>query len=183
MINLHYPCTQSHASVASPLCLSVVDRAFPSTDTMSLDIQTVFDLYKSGAGCPADQVGTIVRSQGLCPTTAQVNAALGQAGVSPGGSASLAQVQSVVSALQHTKPEDIEQSVREALGMFDDDGAEVVKMSDLTHVLKNLGDKMSAEDIDNTFRSAEVDGFGQLDINEFARLVMREVGQEDNALA
>ncbi|EGD72557.1 hypothetical protein PTSG_00581 [Salpingoeca rosetta] len=146
-----------------------------------MTISDTFDLFKQGNTVSLEDVATIVRSQGLCPTDRQIKTAMQSAGIS--GSATLPQVQTVVSALSNTKNDDIEGTIRRALKLFDSTGGDVVTVSELSHVLSSIGSKMSVDDIDEIFRQAEVDAFGQLSIDDFARLMMNAAGEEDNAVA
>lgn len=66
------------------------------------------------------------------------------------------QCQAVAEAVKHTKMDDIEGTVRRALKLFDHDGGDMVTVSELSHVLSRLGDKMSKDDIDEIFRQADV---------------------------
>eukprot|EP00043_Microstomoeca_roanoka_P017723 m.185775 g.185775 ORF g.185775 m.185775 type:complete len:150 (-) comp16688_c3_seq1:255-704(-) len=146
-----------------------------------LSISDAFELFKKGNTVSRSDVGMIVRSQGLCPTQRELDNAIRAAGISD--SANLQAVQTVVSALARTKNDDIEGTIRRALKLFDSTGGDVVAISELSHILSSIGAKMSKEDIDEIFRQAEVDAFGQLGIDEFARLMMSAAGEEDNAVA
>eukprot|EP00730_Choanoeca_flexa_P016986 TRINITY_DN8120_c0_g1_i1.p1 TRINITY_DN8120_c0_g1~~TRINITY_DN8120_c0_g1_i1.p1 ORF type:complete len:126 (+),score=31.32 TRINITY_DN8120_c0_g1_i1:258-635(+) len=99
------------------------------------------------------------------------------------GTASEAQVQKVVAALASTKADDIEGTMAKALKFFDHDGGDMVTVSELSHVLGSLGEKMDKSEIDEIFRQADVDGFGQINIEEFAKVMRREAGEESNAFA
>lgn len=124
-----------------------------------------------------------------------------------------------MASLKHTKVDDVEGTVKNALKLFDHDGGSMVTVSELSTVLSRLGDKMSKDDIDEIFRQAEVrtefatfpnppgysclplspdasthpaflaprrfqvDSFGQISIEDFAILMRRATGEEDNAFA
>eukprot|EP01147_Barroeca_monosierra_P000669 gene669-3969_t len=149
-----------------------------------LSVSATFDLFKGDSTTvKVEHVPTIVRSQGLSPTHRQLQQTMQAAGISDAGTATLQQVETVAANLKHTKNEDIEGTIRQALKMFDNTGGDVVAISELSHILSSIGSKMSVDDIDEIFRQAEVDTFGQLDIDDFARLMMRAAGEEENAIA
>ena len=65
---------------------------------------------------------------------------------------------------KHLKePVDEEKELREAFEMFDRDGNNYIDASEIRYVMKNIGQKMSDEQIDELFTWADVDGDGRLD--------------------
>lgn len=66
---------------------------------------------------------------------------------------------------QHTTPNrrkdaDHEEELREAFKVFDKDGNGFVSAAELKHVMTNLGEKLSDEEVDEMIREADVDGDG-----------------------
>lgn len=146
-------------------------------------VSEVFDLFvKQGSSTvTATDVGYIVRAQSLSPTLKELEEAIATAGAK--GGATKAQCESIVKALARTKIDDVEGTTRRALKLFDHDDGDVVKVSELSYALTKLGDKLTTEEINEIFRQASVDNFGQITIDTFAALMRRATGEEENAFA
>eukprot|EP00042_Codosiga_hollandica_P027669 m.139793 g.139793 ORF g.139793 m.139793 type:complete len:141 (+) comp52555_c0_seq1:355-777(+) len=134
----------------------------------TLSVKEVFELAKSKAGgVPKDKVGLVVRSQRLCPTEKQLNAAIANAGV--GDEATLDQVTKIVAALESARFKNVAETLSNAIKPFDQDGLGTVGITDLKNVLTRLGEKLDTQSLDQVFRVADVDGFGQIDYAQFAQ--------------
>ena len=57
---------------------------------------------------------------------------------------------------------DCEDVIREAFRLFDDNGDGFISASELRHVVTNLGEKLTNEEIEEMIRDADVDGDGQV---------------------
>lgn len=51
-----------------------------------------------------------------------------------------------------------------------------ISASELRHVMTNLGEKLDDEEVDEMIREADIDGDGQLNIQEFVKMMMSEGG-------
>ena len=58
--------------------------------------------------------------------------------------------------------EDAEEELREAFKVFDRDGSGEISSAELRHVMTNLGEKLTDEEVDEMIREADVDGNGQV---------------------
>ena len=52
--------------------------------------------------------------------------------------------------------------------MFDRDGNGFISAAELRHVMTNLGEKLTDEEVDEMIREADVDGDGQINYEESA---------------
>ena len=57
---------------------------------------------------------------------------------------------------------DSEEEIREAFRVFDKDGNGFISASELRHVMTNLGEKLTDEEVDEMIREADIDGDGQV---------------------
>jgi len=57
---------------------------------------------------------------------------------------------------------DLQADVRQAFRMFDKDGSGTVNAQELRHVMMNLGEKLSEDEVDEMMREADVDGDGEI---------------------
>jgi len=60
------------------------------------------------------------------------------------------------------KDTDSEEEIREAFRVFDKDGNGFISAAELRHVMTNLGEKLTDEEVDEMIREADVDGDGQV---------------------
>ena len=56
------------------------------------------------------------------------------------------------------KDTDSEEELKEAFKVFDKDGNGFISASELRHVMTNLGEKLTDEEVDEMIREADVDG-------------------------
>lgn len=66
----------------------------------------------------------------------------------------------------------LEEEVRIAFEFFDLDGNGYISMSELKQVASELGEELTEAEIDEMIREADADGDGQVDYNEFLRMMM-----------
>ena len=60
------------------------------------------------------------------------------------------------------KDSDSEEEIREAFRVFDKDGNGFISAAELRHVMTNLGEKLTDEEVDEMIREADIDGDGQV---------------------
>ncbi|KAG5519941.1 hypothetical protein PMAC_000218 [Pneumocystis sp. 'macacae'] len=56
------------------------------------------------------------------------------------------------------KDTDSEEEIREAFKVFDKDGNGTISAAELRHVMTNLGEKLTDDEVDEMIREADVDG-------------------------
>ena len=60
------------------------------------------------------------------------------------------------------KEADSEEEIKEAFKVFDKDGNGFIGAAELRHVMTNLGEKLTDEEVDEMVREADIDGDGQI---------------------
>ena len=55
---------------------------------------------------------------------------------------------------------------------FDKDGNGFISAAELRHIMTNLGEKLTDEEVDEMIREADVDGDGQINYEEFVKMMM-----------
>ncbi|XP_055956993.1 calmodulin [Patella vulgata] len=74
------------------------------------------------------------------------------------------QVESIVE--KHTFPSETSESLKDAFRIFDKDGNGFINAAELRHVLCNLGEKLTDEEVDEMIREADLTGDGQVNYDE-----------------
>ncbi|KAL2535955.1 Calmodulin [Forsythia ovata] len=65
------------------------------------------------------------------------------------------------------KDTDSEEELKEAFRVFDKDQNGFISAAELRHVMTNLGEKLTDDEVDEMIREADVDGDGQINYEEF----------------
>ena len=60
------------------------------------------------------------------------------------------------------KDTDSEEEIREVFRVFDKDGNGFISAAELRHVMTNLGEKLTDEEVDEMIREGDIDGDGQI---------------------
>merc|ERR1719330_1512240 len=74
------------------------------------------------------------------------------------------------------KDTDTEEELIEAFKVFDRDGNGFISVAELRHVMSNLGEKLTDEEMDEITREADVDGHGQVNYEDFVNMMMAKDG-------
>lgn len=56
--------------------------------------------------------------------------------------------------------------------MFDRDGNGLISAAELRHVMTNLGEKLTDDEVDEMIREADIDGDGHINYEEFVRMMV-----------
>ena len=72
------------------------------------------------------------------------------------------------------KDTDSEEEIKEAFRVFDKDGNGFISAAELRHVMTNLGEKLTDEEVDEMIREADVDGDGQVNYEGKTIFIMGE---------
>ncbi|CAD6229397.1 unnamed protein product [Miscanthus lutarioriparius] len=65
-----------------------------------------------------------------------------------------------------------DKELREAFRVFDKDQNGFISAAELRHVMTNLGEKLSDEEVGEMIREADVDGNGNINYDEFVKVMM-----------
>ena len=69
------------------------------------------------------------------------------------------------------KDTDSEEEIREAFKVFDRDNNGFISAAELRHVMTSIGEKLTDEEVDEMIREADIDGDGQINYEEFVRVI------------
>ena len=135
------------------------------------EFKEAFALFdKDGDGSiTTRELGTIMRSLGQNPTEAELQDMINEVDLDGNGTIDFPEFLSMM-AKKLTEP-DSEKDIREAFKVFDKDGNGFICAGELRHVMTNLGEKLTDEEVDEMIKEADIDGDGQIDFNEFMNML------------
>merc|ERR1719217_1275246 len=129
---------------------------------------TLFD--KDGDGTiTAEELGVVMRSLGRKPTMEELKAMIAE--VDDDGNESIEFpefLKLMASKLQDT---DSVEEMREAFMVFDRDKSGSVTASELKHVMNNLGEQVTNEEVEEMIKEADADGDGELSFDDFLQFI------------
>jgi len=134
------------------------------------DIKECFTLYDKDADgkISCQDLGLVVRSLGQNPTEAEVDDIARNMIRGPTfGLPELLQVMAKFMGESKNKKDEI----RESFSVFDRDGSGMISAAELRHVMTNIGEKLSDQEVDEMFREIDVDRDGQISYEEMVRLM------------
>lgn len=127
------------------------------------EVKECFDLFdRTGSGKIAvDMLGKIVRSVGQTPSNAEVADYIKEIDSDSTGTFDYA---SLVALLErHWKPPADANQVIEAFKIFDPDGTGTINTSEMRTVMTNLGEKLTAEEVNAMLKEADPQNTGKID--------------------
>jgi calmodulin len=68
-----------------------------------------------------------------------------------------------------------DKTLRHAFRVFDNDGSGTMSADELKDVMREMGEQIDESDMDSLMRCMDVNGDGQIDYEEFADIVTKEM--------
>lgn len=106
------------------------------------------------------ELGTVMRSLGQNPTEAELQDMINEVDADGNGTIDFPEFLTMMA--RKMKETDSEEEIREAFRVFDKDGNGFISAAELRHVMTNLGEKLTDEEVDEMIREADIDGDGQV---------------------
>ena len=111
------------------------------------------------------ELGSVMRSLGQNPTSSQLQDMLNELDADGNGTIDLPEFLTMMS--RKMKDTDSEEEICEAFRVFDTAGDGFISVADLRHVMTNLGEKLTDQEIDEMIKEAHVDAYGQINYEKF----------------
>ncbi|RZC52260.1 hypothetical protein C5167_020686 [Papaver somniferum] len=142
------------------------------TQDQIVEFQEVFCLFdKDGDGCiTIEELATVIRSLDQNPTEEELQDMIKEVDGNGNGTIEFGEFLSLMA--RKMKETDAEEELQEAFKVFDKDQNGFISAPELRHVMINLGEKLTDEEVDQMIREADLDGDGQVNYEEFVRMMM-----------
>jgi len=154
--------------------LVAVNSAVKTKD--SLKVKSVSANTPAGRGGDGDgtistrELGTVMRSLGQNPTEAELQDMVNEVDADGNGTIDFPEFLSLMS--RKMKDTDTEEELIEVFKLFDQDGSGYISAKELSHVMSNLGEKMTDDELDEMLKQADVDADGNFNYEEFIKIMM-----------
>ncbi|XP_069466335.1 calmodulin-1-like [Ambystoma mexicanum] len=112
------------------------------------------------------ELGTVMRSLGQNPTEAELQDMTNEVDAE-----GIEFPEFLTMMARKIKDTDSEEEIREAFRVFDKDANGYITAAELRHVMNNLGEKLTDEEVDEMIREAGIDGDGQVNYEEFVQMM------------
>merc|ERR1712216_255156 len=142
------------------------------TDEQIAEFKEAFALFdKDGDGTMGTkELGTVMRSLGQNPTEAELQDMINEVDADGNGTIDFPDFLTMMA--RKMKDTDSEEEILEAFKVFDKDGNGFISAAELRHIMTNLGEKLTDEEVDEMLREADIDGDGQINYEEFVKMMM-----------
>jgi calmodulin len=111
-----------------------------------------------------------MRSLGQNPTQAELADMISEVDADGNGNIDFPEFLTLMA--RKMKDTDSEEEIMEAFKVFDKDGSGFISAAELKNIMTNLGEKLTDEEVDEMVREADVNGDGQIDYEEFVKMMM-----------
>lgn len=130
-----------------------------------------FDRNNDGSLTPLE-LGSLLRSLGLKPTSEQLDALSQKADKNSNGLIEFSEFVSLVAPdLLPAKSPYTEEQMRQLFRMFDRDGNGYITAAELAHSMAKLGHALTAEELTGMIKEADTDGDGRINFDEFSHAI------------
>ena len=142
------------------------------TEEQIAEFKEAFSLFdKNNDGTiTTKELGTVMRSLGQNPTESELQEMIREVDINNDGTIDFPEFLSLMS--KKMKDNDTEDELIEAFKVFDKNGNGQISAAELRHVMTNLGEKLTDEEVDEMIREADIDMDGEINYEEFVQLMI-----------
>ncbi|KAL9653152.1 hypothetical protein ABK040_006368 [Willaertia magna] len=141
------------------------------TEDQIAEFKEAFSLFdKDGDGTiTTSELGTVMRSLGQNPTEAELQDMINEVDVNGNGTIDFTEFLQMMA--KKMKDVDNDEDIIEAFKVFDKDGNGFISAQEFKHVMTNLGEKLTEDEVNEMIREADIDGDGQINYSEFVKMI------------
>ena len=142
------------------------------TDEQVAELKQAFALFDmDGSGeVSTDELGTVLETLGQKVTEEELVQIIAEVDQDGGGSVDFDEFVDLMSSRMSENNE--EYDIIDVFKVFDQDGSGYITAAELRHVMMNLDEELTDQEIDDLILDADVDGDGQIGYDEFKRLII-----------
>ncbi|XP_044002135.1 calmodulin-A-like isoform X2 [Aphidius gifuensis] len=128
----------------------------------------LFDKDEDGTVTMAE-LGVVMRSLGQRPSETELRDMVNEVDQDGNGTIEFNEFLQMMS--KKMKGADGQDELREAFRVFDKNNDGLISSTELRHVMTNLGEKLSEEEVDDMIKEADLDGDGMVNYDEFVSIL------------
>ncbi|KAB1212169.1 putative 3,4-dihydroxy-2-butanone kinase [Morella rubra] len=142
------------------------------TEEQIAEFKEVFNLFdKDRDGfITKKELGTVLTSLGQNPTEAELQDMIKEVDADQNGTIDFLEFLNLMT--RKMKDTDSEEELKEAFKVFDKDEKGYISAAEIRRVMTNLGEKLTDEEVEEMIRVADVDGDGQVNYEDFVRMML-----------
>jgi len=129
----------------------------------------LFDRDKDGKITPKE-LGSVMVNLGQNPSESDITNMINEVDLDSDGTIDFKEFLGLM--VRKMKDTDMEEELIEAFKVFDRDGNGYISSTELKLVINSLGEELSKEDIDDMIKEVDLDKDGQIDYEEFVKMMM-----------
>lgn len=141
------------------------------TEEQIAEFREAFSLFdRDGDGSiTTKELATVIRSLGQNPTEAEIQDMINEVDTDGNGTIDFREFLDLMA--HKMKDFDSDEELREAFKVFDKDQNGYISAAELRHVMINLGEKLTEEEVEMMIKEADTDGDGQVNYEEFVKMM------------
>ncbi|KAK8542981.1 hypothetical protein V6N12_015556 [Hibiscus sabdariffa] len=142
------------------------------SEKLVAEFQEAFCLFdKDGDGCiTMEELAIAVKSLDQNPTEEELQNMIDEVDTDGNGAIEFGEFLNLMA--RKMKETEAEDDLREAFRVFDKDQDGYISPHELRLVMINIGEKVTDEELEQMIREADLDGDGQVNYDEFFRMMM-----------
>lgn len=142
------------------------------TDEQVSECKEAFMLFdRDGDGCiTTAELGTVMRALGRSPTNAEIKQLMKE--VDPDGRGMIDQKEFLQVMSKDIKTMDNEKELKTAWAVFDTDKKGVLSAKELQHILGNIGEKLTDQELKDLMKEADPSNTGSIKQADFMRMML-----------
>ncbi|KAH9687927.1 calmodulin-like protein 11 [Citrus sinensis] len=136
------------------------------------EFQEAFSMLdKDGDGCITfEELASAIKSLDQNPTEEELRNMINEVDLDGNGTIEFLEFLKLMATKM--KENEAQEELKEAFKVFDKDQDGYISPNELRHVMMNLGEKLTDEELEQMILEADLDGDGQVNYEEFARMML-----------